>query len=143
MALAWPSFQPTTLPSVLRAWTMSPGFIIMICPVDKPVLSFPSTEIDVASMLSPKLPARAAETYTGNMKRSFFSIFQKILPTNCQLSDVHHDRYVQNADTCGSRSVQRVVRLCRTTILSSEVSWVNAGPGATHRHKSGRLQEQQ
>lgn len=71
MALAWPSFQPITLPSVLRAWSMSSGFIIMICPVDKPVLSFPSAEIDVASMLSPKLLAKAAETYTGNMKHSF------------------------------------------------------------------------
>lgn len=140
MALAWPSFQPITLPSVPRAWTMSSGFIIMICPVDKPVLSFPSAEIVVASMLSPKLPAKAAEIYMGNIEALILPFFRRSF---LQLSDVDHNRYVQYVDTCGSSSVQIVVRLCRTIILSSEVSWENAGPGATHRHKSGRLQEQQ
>lgn len=46
-------------------------------------------------------------------------------------------------DTWGSRSEHRVVKLYRTIILCWGVSCVNAGPGATHRHKSGSLKEQQ
>ncbi len=65
MALAWPSFQPITLLRTLRAPSMSWGFIIVIWPVDKPVLSLPRAEMAVASMLSPRLPAKAAPTYRG------------------------------------------------------------------------------
>ncbi len=70
MALAWPSFQPVTLLRVLMASSRSWGLIIMIWPVDMPVLSLPRAEMAELSMLSPRLPAKAAETYRGKKEKS-------------------------------------------------------------------------
>lgn len=135
-ALAWPRFQPVKLPIMLRTASRSWGLIEESCPVDKAVLSFPSAEIVVESMVSPKFPAKAAETYTGS--RVFISSY-----VFCQPDARHHGSCTVCVHTWGSRSEHRVVKLYRTIILCWGVSCVNAGPGATHRHKSGSLEEQQ
>ena len=63
MALAWPSFQPVTALRVVSAANRSAGLILLICPTDRLLLSFPRAEMTVASMSSPKLLAKAAATY--------------------------------------------------------------------------------
>lgn len=174
MAFAWPPFQPVTLLSVPRAASRSWGFIDLIWPVDKPVLSLPREVMVVASIWSPKLAAKAAEIYKEGKRKIFVGcryifVLKFMLSRStrtgflCSNEDVipHQDKYVWQPKTavqcfslyllyvcfcvfltCGSRSVQRVVRLCRTIILSFASNWLNARPGATHRHNSGRLQRE-
>lgn len=63
MPSAWPWFQPFTIARELRAVTSCWGFIIVSCPVDRPVHWLPRALMALLSMLSPRLPAKAAEIY--------------------------------------------------------------------------------
>lgn len=129
MALAWPWFQPVTPARVARAFSRSWGFIIMSCPVDRPVHWLPRTPMTLASTFSPMLFAKADEIYKAENEN-----LSKTTPANLRV------KTFDSVCTWGSRSVQSVVMLYRTAMVSCGVSWVNAGPGATHRYTRGRLQ---
>lgn len=98
MTFAWLSLQPTTELRVLRDKNRSWGLMALIWPMDMLLLSLPRAEIVVASMLSPKLPAKAAEIYRCKRKKTvswsdicvlIFSLLWKrepVIPTTSLLS---------------------------------------------------------